>query len=94
MPGDELCYCVFEAPSIQAVRRAHELAQISCERIVEAFHVAALPPGIGGGASGTNSCNFLVLSAPVLAGSIPIGWQASLNPFGNDISAVYAICAK
>jgi Protein of unknown function (DUF4242) len=48
VPGDELCYCLFEAPSIEAVRRAHELAQISCERIVEAFHVAAKPPGNGG----------------------------------------------
>jgi hypothetical protein len=45
VPGDELCYCLFEAPSVEAVRRAHELAQISCERIVEAFHVTAQTPG-------------------------------------------------
>jgi Protein of unknown function (DUF4242) len=45
VPGDELCYCLFEAPSVEAVRRAHELAQISCERIVEAFHVTAHTPG-------------------------------------------------
>jgi hypothetical protein len=45
VPGDELCYCLFEAPSVDAVRRAHELAQISCERIVEAFHVTARTPG-------------------------------------------------
>jgi hypothetical protein len=44
VPGDELCYCLFEAPSVEAVRRAHELAQISCERIVEAFHVTAYTP--------------------------------------------------
>ncbi len=44
VPGDELCYCLFEAPSVEAVRRAHELAQISCERIVEAFHLTAQPP--------------------------------------------------
>ena len=47
VPGDELCYCLFEAPSIEAVRRAHELAQISCERIVEAFHLTAQPPRNG-----------------------------------------------
>jgi hypothetical protein len=44
VPGDELCYCLFEAPSVEAVRRAHEIAQISCERIVEAFHVTAHTP--------------------------------------------------
>jgi hypothetical protein len=44
VPSDELCYCLFEAPSIEAVRRAHELAQISCERIVEALHVTARTP--------------------------------------------------
>lgn len=45
VPGDELCYSLFEAPSIEAVRRAHELAQISCERIVEAFHLTTQTPG-------------------------------------------------
>jgi hypothetical protein len=41
VPGDELCYCLFEAPTIEVVRQAHELAQIPCERIVEAFHATA-----------------------------------------------------
>lgn len=44
VPGDELCYCLFQAPSIEAVRRAHESAQIPCERIVAAFHATAQPP--------------------------------------------------
>ena len=41
VPGDELCYCLFEAPTIEAVRQAHDLARIPCERIVEAFHATA-----------------------------------------------------
>ena len=41
VPGDELCYCLFEAPTIEAIRQAHDLAQIPCERIVEAFHATA-----------------------------------------------------
>lgn len=41
VPGDELCYCLFEAPTIEAVRQAHERAQIPRERIVEAFHATA-----------------------------------------------------
>ena len=49
VPGDELCYCLFEAPTIEAVRQAHELARIPCERIVEAFHATA--HAFGGGAS-------------------------------------------
>ena len=49
VPGDELCYCLFEAPTIEAVRHAHELARIPCERIIEAFHATAQAPG--GGAS-------------------------------------------
>jgi hypothetical protein len=48
VPGDELCYCLFEAPTIEAVQQAHELAQIPCERIVEAFHATAQAPGRGG----------------------------------------------
>jgi hypothetical protein len=51
VPGDELCLCLFEAPSIEAVRRAHELAQITCERIVEAFHVSGQPPATEGSTS-------------------------------------------
>jgi hypothetical protein len=49
VPGDELCYCLFEAPSIEAVRQAHELARIPCERIVEAFH--ATSPALGSAGS-------------------------------------------
>jgi hypothetical protein len=41
VPGDELCYCLFEAPTIEAIQQAHDLAQIPCERIVEAFHATA-----------------------------------------------------
>jgi Protein of unknown function (DUF4242) len=44
VPGDELCYCLFEAPTIEAIQQAHELAQIPCERIVEAFHATAHAP--------------------------------------------------
>jgi hypothetical protein len=47
VPGDDLCYCLFEAPTIEAIRHAHELAQIPCERIVEAFHATAQAPGSG-----------------------------------------------
>jgi hypothetical protein len=43
-----MCYSLFEAPSIEALRQAHELAGIPCERIVEAFHVTAQPPEDGG----------------------------------------------
>lgn len=43
VPGDELCYCLFEAPSPQAVRQAHQRARVPCERIVEAFHATAHP---------------------------------------------------
>lgn len=28
VPGDELCYCLFEAPTIEAIQQAHDLAQI------------------------------------------------------------------
>jgi hypothetical protein len=49
VPGDDLCYCLFQAPTIEAVRYAHELARIPCERIIEAFHATA--PAPGGGAS-------------------------------------------
>ena len=85
------------ADHIEATRLA--LAQLPEQArrhgaIHEAFCPADHPYAIGGGASGTNSSNFLVLSAPVLAGSMPIGWEASVTPVGNDISAVYAICAK
>jgi hypothetical protein len=48
VPGDELCYCLFEAPSIEAVRQAHQLARIPCERIVEAFHATSHAPGSAG----------------------------------------------
>ena len=49
VPGDEMCYCLFEAATIEAVQQAHDLAQIPCERIVEAFH--ATVRASGGGAS-------------------------------------------
>jgi Protein of unknown function (DUF4242) len=36
IPGDETLLHVFEAPSLAAIRRAAERAELQCERIVEA----------------------------------------------------------
>lgn len=44
VPADELCYCLFEAPSIEAVRLMTEAGQLRNERIVPAWHVTAGPP--------------------------------------------------
>jgi hypothetical protein len=41
MPSDELCFSLFDAPSEDAVRRAHEDAGIGFERIVEAVQVSS-----------------------------------------------------
>jgi hypothetical protein len=51
VPGDDLCYCLFEAPSAEAVRLMTEAGQLSCERIIEAFHVTADAPGPAHGGS-------------------------------------------
>ncbi|HEX8857896.1 MAG TPA: nickel-binding protein [Actinomycetes bacterium] len=42
IPSDESCLCLFDAPSIDALREAQERAGIGFERIVEAVLV---PPG-------------------------------------------------
>ena len=36
---DAMCFCTFEAPSLDAVRTATEWAELSYERIVEALEV-------------------------------------------------------
>ena len=41
VPGDEFCYLIFEAVSIEAVRHLHEAAQLPFVRIVETLHLAA-----------------------------------------------------
>ena len=56
VPGDELCYCLFEAPTIEAVQQAHDLARIPASGSSRPFtpqlaHPAAEParhqaPGI------------------------------------------------
>jgi hypothetical protein len=44
VPGDDLCYYLFEAPSVEAVRLVTEAGHLPCERIVEAHYAAAGPP--------------------------------------------------
>ena len=39
VPSDESCFCLFDAPSAEALRQAHERAGIGFERIVEAVQV-------------------------------------------------------
>jgi muconolactone delta-isomerase len=41
LPGEEKCFCLFDAPSPERVREANELAQIPLQRIVEVKHIAA-----------------------------------------------------
>lgn len=41
VPGEEKCFCLFDAPSAEAVREANDRAQIPFERIVEAQHIAS-----------------------------------------------------
>jgi hypothetical protein len=47
LPSDETCYCLFQAPSEDAVKQANDRAQMPFDRIVEVVHVAAedLPDG-------------------------------------------------
>jgi hypothetical protein len=45
VPGDEVCFHIFEAPSSDAIRRALEERAISYERIVETA-AAAHAPGV------------------------------------------------
>ena len=41
LSGDDTCYCLFHAPSEQAVRQANDRAGIPYERIIPAVHLAA-----------------------------------------------------
>lgn len=41
VPGEDKCYCLFEASSPDVVRDANIRARLPVERIVEAEHVAA-----------------------------------------------------
>lgn len=41
IPGEERCFCLFEGPTVDAVRRANERAQIPFERILAALHVSS-----------------------------------------------------
>lgn len=41
VPGESKCYCLFEAPSADAVREVNEVASLPVSRIVEALHVSA-----------------------------------------------------
>jgi hypothetical protein len=43
VPGDEMCFHVFEATSAEAVTRAAELAGIEIERVVEMVDVQGGP---------------------------------------------------
>lgn len=42
VPDDEICFCLYEAPSAQAVTEAATRAALVFERIVGAVHVPAL----------------------------------------------------
>ena len=42
---DELCFSVFEAPSLAAVKRANDLAGMAYERVSEAIDVSREVPG-------------------------------------------------
>lgn len=44
LPGDDLCFSLFEAPSLAAVSRANDRAGMAYERITEAFDVTADGP--------------------------------------------------
>ena len=41
VPGEKRCYCLFEAPSAAAVRKANERAELPFERVIEAVQVSA-----------------------------------------------------
>jgi hypothetical protein len=41
IPGEDKCYCLFEAPSPEAVRAANERAGLPFERVLEAVFVAS-----------------------------------------------------
>ncbi len=37
LPGEEICFCLFQAPSIQAVRAVNDAGQFPIDRITEAL---------------------------------------------------------
>lgn len=39
VPGEDRCFCLFEAPSEQSVREVNEAAGLPYTRIVEALHL-------------------------------------------------------
>ena len=41
IPGEDKCYCLFEGPSADVVKKANERAQLPYERIVDAMHIAS-----------------------------------------------------
>lgn len=41
IPGEDKCFCLFEAASPEAVREANVRAGLPLERIVEAAHISA-----------------------------------------------------
>lgn len=41
IPEDESCFCLFDGPDADSVRKVNELAEIPFERIVEALDVSA-----------------------------------------------------
>lgn len=41
IPGEEKCFCLFEGPTVDAVKEVNDRAQLPYERIVEAMHVTS-----------------------------------------------------
>lgn len=41
IPGEEKCFCLFDAPSAELVEEANERAQIPFDRVVEALHISS-----------------------------------------------------
>jgi hypothetical protein len=50
VPGEKRCFCLYDAVSAAAVRRANERAELPFERVIEAVHVSAedLPESASG----------------------------------------------
>jgi len=41
VPGEEKCFCLFDGPSVEAVKEANDRARLPFERILEAAPIAA-----------------------------------------------------
>lgn len=41
IPGEDKCYCLFEGPSVDAVKETNDRAQLPYDRIVEAMHLSS-----------------------------------------------------